>query len=258
MDNMPILDGFYNSPCFLTAEKSEGEHMRFAKEYVKKHNISTAILVFNKNINKTLFKGIKKIGEIRSGEDTRPIYAYKGVLIVAPFVGSANASAIMEELNVLGLKNYIAAGSAGLIDTNLDESKLLVVNRAIRDEGSSYFYAPPALYASTSPQLTNAITNTLKSQNIPFEIGTTWTVECFYKESKARIEKRRKQGAVAVEMECATWCAVAEHLGVNFGQILYFSDKVINEDWNRNKIGRDNVDLKNKITLLCVEISKNL
>ena len=34
-----------------------------------------------------------------------------------------------------------------------------------------------------------------------------------------------------MEMECATWCIVANYLGMEFGQFLYFSDAVTTNDW---------------------------
>ena len=33
--------------------------------------------------------------------------------------------------------------------------------------------------------------------------GTTWTTDAFYRETRAKVEARKRMGAVCVEMECA-------------------------------------------------------
>ncbi len=260
MEDAPILDGFYESEAYLTPAKMMKVKLADAKDYVKKHKIKTAILVFSSSLNNNpeVFKDMIKIGEMQAGEDKHPLYALNGVLLTVPFVGNPNASGLMEELYEIGIRNFLAAGSAGLIDETYDESKMFVVERAIRDEGGSYHYAPPETYTYTHPDITKAIKKTFEKLNIPYECGTTWTMDSYYRESKQRIEKRKQQGAVAVEMECATWCVVAKYLGAKFGQFLYFSDKVAQNDWSQSGTHEHRLGLKNKITLLCLEIAKNI
>lgn len=258
--DIPILDGFYDSKCFLTAQKACGEKLAFAKEYIKEHNIKTALLVFNRALdqNPDFLPERVKIGEMQAGEDLHGLYAYGNVVLTVPFVGNPNASGTMEELKFLGIKNVLCAGSAGLIDENFDEEKMLIIDRAIRDEGGSYHYAPAETYTYTDEKITNAIKKTFDDMGIPYEVGTTWTFDTFYKESEERIKLRKLQGAVAVEMECATFCVVARHLGLHFGQFLFFSDKVSGETWAMKGTKEHRLGIKNKITLLCLEIAKNI
>lgn len=256
----PILDGFYDSKCYLTADKWVLDKNKNAKKYIKEHKIKTAILIFNRNLEKTpeKFGQAVKIGEMQSGEDVHGLYVIDNILLTVPFVGNPNASATLEELKALGVKNIIAAGTAGLIDDNFDDEKFLVVNRAIRDEGGSYHYMQPSRYAYTNEDITLKILEVFNEKKIPYELGTTWTFDSFFKESIARIEKRRSEGATAVEMECATWCVVAEKLGLKFGQFLFFSDKVAEEDWTRKGTTEDRLNAKDQATLLCLEIAKRL
>lgn len=256
----PIMDGFYNSKCFLTAKESVGTKLAFAKEYIKTHKIKTAILVFNRALeqNSDFLPERIKIGELQAGEDVHGLYVYNDVVVTVPFVGNANASGTIEELHYLGIRNVLCAGSAGLIDENFDDEKLLVVSSAIRDEGGSYHYAPPEIFTYTDPKITDAIKKTFDDMGIGYEIGTTWTFDTFYKESEARIAKRKSQGAVAVEMECATFCVVAKHCNMRFGQFLFFSDKVSDKMWAMKGTKEHRLGIKNKITLLCLEIAKNI
>ncbi len=261
-NDYPILDGFYDSPCFLTPEKAFKNKYDFAKEYCKNNKITTLLLPFNRNLLKNIediLPGAIEIAKVQAGEDFHPLYAYKNVLITVPFVGSPNAGCILEEISILGIKNVIATGSAGLLDENFDVSKFLVVDRAIRDEGSSYHYEKPSLYTYPSKTLTDVIENTFNKLGVQYEKGTTWTFDSFYRESKDRIALRKSQGATSVEMECATWCVVAKKLGMNFAQFLYFSDKVANNDWSKTFSDKNKKDeIRNQITMLCLEIAKNI
>ena len=258
--NTPILDGFYDSKCFLTAEKCIAYKTKETKKYIKEHGVDTAILVFNGNIEQPDFLPEKiKIGQLEFGEDYHGIYVYDNIVMFVPFVGNPNASGVMEELHYLGINKFIAAGSAGLIDGKFDPNKLFIIDKAIRDEGGSYHYLPAETYVNTDDDVTNAIKKAFDEHGISYEVGTTWTIDSLYKESEQRISKRISQGATAVEMECATWCAVAKSKGLKFGQFLFFSDIVSNNNWEwDNDYLNKSQNIKDKATLLCLEIAKKL
>ena len=260
---LPLLEKFYNEEAYLTPEKSMIGRDKFDEifTYLKTHDVKTCVLVFNRNLRDCLLEKFGEVTEIfgvQSGEDRHNIFFVENLAFVCPFVGSPNASASMEELAVLGFKNFIAAGSAGLIDGTFDVGKMLVVKDAIRDEGASYHYLQPEEEAKTNEKITKIIEQEFKMLNINFETGKTWTTDAFYRETKSLIDLRVKQGCTAVEMECATWCVVAETLGLKFGQFLFFSDKVADNDWTRKGTTEDRLNTKDQVTLLCLEIAKRI
>lgn len=63
-------------------------------------------------------------------------------------------------------------------------------------------------------------------------------------------------GAVSVEMECASWCAVAKCRNFKFSQLLYFSDLVKQDCWSRI-IKKTNAYHNNKRDLIVVMV-KNM
>ena len=77
--------------------------------------------------------------------------------------------------------------------------------------------------ALTDKTLTSIIEKTFEEKSISFEKGKVWTTDAFYRETPSAINYYIKKGAIAVEMECATWCIVANQLNLNFAQFLYFS-----------------------------------
>jgi len=164
----------------------------------------------------------------------------------------------MEDLAAIGIKNFIACGSAGLIDPNFDQSKLLVVTRAFRDEGTSYHYSDETIQATTSLSLTSTIKATLTKLGFPYELGNVWTTDGFYRETPSSIDYFKSLGARCVDMECATWCIVAQKLGLNFAQFLYFSDSVQENSWDFVGTKDSRLETKAIITKLAHQIALNI
>lgn len=244
----PILDIFYDE-ALISRDNICGHH----KEEYKAYGIDTVLYIFYKTEPEFL-KEYPIIYEYKNGSNVNKVYLYKNKFAVAlsPLGGPA-AAGLMEELGYLGLVNQFAVGSSGQINHNFPSHKLLLVQKAIRDEGTSYKYIKPSTYAYSSEYLTNIIANYLTKQGLEFEKSTTWTTDSFFRETQKTVNKRVKQGAVAVEMESASWCAVAKYRNYNFAQLLYFSDAVKQEGWNlhaHRKSLRDNLIF---LMLDCVE-----
>ena len=118
----PFNDRFFDDNVFLTADKCIGKRAILTKEYIKKHNVDTCVLTFCKDIKNALkqYGDVVELDYVNSGEDQHTIYALDNVLFTIPFVGSACAAATIEEFVSLGIKKFLACGSAGLIDDNFD------------------------------------------------------------------------------------------------------------------------------------------
>ena len=258
--NALLDEKFYKDKPFLTAPRMielSGKYVDTIK-YIKKNNITTCVFTFFRDLKDWLpsLGKVDEIGFIQAGEDRHPLYVVNGIMFTIPFVGGPNAAANMEELVAMGLKTFIACGSAGLIDHTFDGSKMLVVTDAIRDEGTSYHYVSADVLAKTDDFVTKNIEQVFKNHKMQFEVGRTWTTDAFYRETEKLIKLRLQQKCVAVEMECATWCVVAKQLGIRFGQFLYFSDAVNGVDsWTEfPKEHRDN--LRVLMTDIAYEVAK--
>ena len=103
---------------------------------------------------------------------------------------------------------------------------------AVRDEGTSYHYLPPGREVEASSAAVAAIEQTLKARGVDYLLGKTWTTDAPYRETPAKVQLRRAEGCLTVEMEAATFFAVAQFRGVQFGQLLYGGDDVSSEEWD--------------------------
>lgn len=160
-------------------------------------------------------------------------YMYKDALVVANLpAGASMGAALMEEMISLGVSRFICCGSAGLIDSGFDPHKLLVVTDALRDEGTSYHYLPAGEDAYTSPLLRADVKAALDRNGIAYAEGRVWTTDAIYRETPGRVERRRNQGCVAVDMATSALCAVSQFRGVEFAQMLYFSNHLFADVWS--------------------------
>ncbi len=207
-------------------------------------HIDTAVVFFDPNPDPNLIKDSRLLYHFIAASSRLKQYVYqdKLVLAYAPLGGPA-AGGLVEELIALGIKRVIACGSAGAIQ-DFDQSQLLVVNKAIRDEGLSYHYLKASVYVESDQVLLKMLEKGLKDMNIEFLQGTTWTTDGFFRETKNRIAKRIEQGAMAVEMENASMAAVAKYRKIQFAQILYFSDLIHNDKWSGFHLNRKQIKEK--------------
>ena len=152
--------------------------------------------------------------------------------VIHPGVGAPLAAALLEEVIALGCRKFVACGSAGVLDSEIAAGHVIVPTSAVRDEGTSYHYLPPAREVEADPRGVAAVCATLEEHAVPHLLTKTWTTDAFYRETPGKVARRRAEGCLAVEMEAAAFFAVAQFRGVVFGQILYGGDDVSGEDWD--------------------------
>lgn len=254
--DIPLLDDFYNDTAFLTPEKAMDAKVK--QDYltiVEKYNVTSAVLFWGHKPEKVQ----NIINECELIVDDIPWRSYlwkKSVLLVMLRIGAPIAAGCIEDFKYLGIKTFIAAGTSGCIVKDFDDSNVVVVNRAIRDEGTSYHYLKPSLYVDLDQDIANKLSTFLHEKGVKNVQGTTWTTDAFYRETQKRIEKRVTQGALGVEMECSALAATAKYYNLNFGQFIWFSDKVEAGDWSHLKTKEHRATVKEKLLHLALEFTK--
>lgn len=185
-----------------------------------------------------------------------PVYALevdgRPLALMHPGVGAPLAGGFMDELIALGCREFIACGGAGVLNRELVVGHLVVPHSAVRDEGTSYHYLPPSREVEPSPAAVAAIESTLRDHNIPYVSGKTWTTDGFYRETAARVARRRAEGCLTVEMEAAALFAVGQFRGVTVGQILYSGDDLSGDVWDGRE-WRDRRPIRERLFWLAAE-----
>lgn len=152
-----------------------------------------------------------------------------------PGVGAPLAAGLLDEAIARGSRKFIACGGCGVLNREIAVGHVVIPVAAVRDEGTSYHYLPPAREVEASPEGVAAIEATLQRRGVEYLLAKTWTTDGLYRETKAKAARRKAEGCVTVEMEAAAFFAVAQARRVIFAQILYGGDAVVPEGWD----GRD-------------------
>lgn len=173
--------------------------------------------------------GGKQVSTFQSATKAYPVYvvAHKGqevVLCQAP-VGAAAATQILDWLIGYGAKRIVSAGSCGALE-NFPENTFLVPAKALRDEGTSYHYAPPSRYMEVSTEARRGIERALASHGLNYQEVTSWSTDGFFRETKEKVAYRRAEGCAVVEMECSALAACAALRGAIWGEILFTADSL--------------------------------
>lgn len=159
--------------------------------------------------------------------------------ILTGAVGAPLAVGCLEEIIARGGRKFIVCGSAGVLDRSIASGHIVVPTAALRDEGTSYHYLPPSREVEPTPEAVKAIIASLKENGYRYVEGKTWTTDAFYRETRSRVERRRQEGCITVEMEAAALFAAARFRGVQLAQLLYGSDDVSGAEWDPREMGRE-------------------
>jgi len=228
-ENAPILEFDGEPEAILEPSK-----MMRPLDTMPTHGV---ICFFHDVISHFVTQGIaQEIYSLRSEMGRHPIYVHEvqgqRVALFHPGVGAPLAAGLLEEVIALGCRNLIACGGCGVLNRELAQGHLVVPIAAVRDEGTSYHYVAPSREVTPSPQAVVAIEATLQRRKVDYIRGKTWTTDAFFRETRARMARRRAEGCITVEMEAAALFAVAQFRQVQLGQILYCGDNLDGDEWD--------------------------
>lgn len=259
-EKYPILE--YDSDSATNAKEyffRQGKKDFSKLKKVNEAGIDKCILFLPRHFNqlKQYHKKCKLVYEFKSASTISPVYLYDNKLLIAlcPLGGPAVAN-LVEELEYNGIKKFISCGTCGLIDQSKDVDNFFVPTSAIRDEGLSYHYMAPSRDIKISTKFTKALCNALQYYGVNYYTGTVWTIDAIYRETPKRIKRRLKEGAIGVDMECASLAAVCKYNKCEFASLLYFSDSTDGIKWNWRFY--DKIALRSLLLDICIKAFESL
>jgi uridine phosphorylase len=133
--------------------------------------------------------------------------------IVGCAVGAPFAVLIAEELFASGCHLLVSITSAGQITPAGPPPYFVIIDRALRDEGTSYHYAAPSDYGEADPRLIATAAEALNAKGLHVMVGASWTTDAPFRETADAIAAARAKGVLAVEMEAAALYTFARAAG---------------------------------------------
>ena len=214
----------------------------------------------------TLFQKIadfldgRKIAGTKAVDGHWPVYevSYKGkrFALYKARLGAPACVGSFEDIIPMGAKRIILLGNCGVLDKSIEDCGIIIPTRAIRDEGTSYHYVPAADYIDVNKKYIPEFIDVLDEFGYPYIKGTTWTTDAFYRETRAKVNRRKEMGAICVEVECSAMQAMCDFRGVEFFQFLYAGDNLDHSTWDpRSLSGTSRLEDKEKIALLALELA---
>jgi uridine phosphorylase len=133
--------------------------------------------------------------------------------IVGCAVGAAFAVLIAEELFASGCRFLISMTSAGQLAPLRPPPYMILIERALRDEGTSYHYTAPSAFSAIDGGLLATMRDAFDDLHVPVLRGATWTTDAPFRETAEAIAAMQAKGLLAVEMEAAALYAFATARG---------------------------------------------
>lgn len=142
--------------------------------------------------------------------------------IVGCAVGASFAVLLAEQLFAAGCRFLISVTSSGQIVPKDDPPYFVLIERALRDEGTSHHYRSMSRYATLDDELGASVEEACETVSRPVYAGATWTTDAPFRETETAIEYARSEGILAVEMEAAalyTFATLREQPVVCFAHV---------------------------------------
>lgn len=199
----------------------------------------------------------EKIAELYTANGMTPVYKirYKNtdIAFYLSRVGAPACVAGFEEVVAMGTKKFVLFGSCGVLDDHKVKENIIIPVSAIRDEGTSYHYIEPSEEIEANTHSIEVLEQVLKNCGYPYIKGKTWTSDAIYRETIPAIRRRRQEGCLAVEMECASMLAVSQYRKIPFIQFLYGADNLSSDTWEIRDLELYGITSAQKYMLLAFE-----
>jgi uridine phosphorylase len=125
-------------------------------------------------------------------------------------VGASYAVLIAEQLFATGCRLLISITSSGQLRELRRPPYFVLIDKALRDEGTSYHYLPPAEFSHAPPDLLARLSGAFAGLTVPVARGAVWTTDAPFRETEQAIAAMKAKGLLAVEMEAAALYAFAQ------------------------------------------------
>ena len=203
------------------------------------------------------------IAEIRNANGRVPIYKIKyddiDIALFMSLVGASACSVEYEEVLAMGLEKLIMFGTCGVLDRSIEDLAIIIPTSAVRDEGTSYHYMKASDEIVINKKYKEEFIEILNKNNISSIMGKVWTIDAPYRETRNKVLKRKEQGCVCVDMECASINAVAQFRDKELFQFFYAADNLDTAKWDKRSLGNsDRLSEKEKIIYLALELVKKM
>lgn len=182
----------------------------------------------------------------------------KVALFLSP-VGAPACALLLEDIFALGVQRAVMFGTCGVLNKSIEDCSIIIPDKAVRDEGTSYHYAQASDEIDVNMKYTEEFIGILKDFGCSYTKGKVWTTDAFYRETREKMKVRKEQGCICVDMECSAVAAVAKFREKEVFQFFYAADNLDEDQWDMRSLENgDKLDEKDKAALLAMELAAKI
>ena len=159
----------------------------------------------------------------------------------------------------MGAERIVVFGTCGVLDRSIASCGIILPDRAVRDEGTSYHYAPASDEIAVNAKALPAMRAFFDFANVDYTVGKVWTTDAIYRETREKVARRKAEGCVCVDMECSAFAALSQFRNKPIAQFFYAADNLDSEKWDARSLGNhESVDEKYAIVELALALAAKL
>ena len=214
----------------------------------RQHQVDKCLILFSKEIHDGLLDryDCTVIGRIGACNGSTPIYSFsldgEPVAFYLSAIGSALASGFCYEVHwQTGATRFVMFGSCGSLDGEVTRGRYIVPAEAYRGEGASYYYVPPADYIGIKNA--DRVAAVFDELGAPYVRGRVWTTDSMIRETVGLVDRRKREGCIAVEMELAGVQALCDFYGLELYNFLEAGDVLAESGYDAAGLHDANHDL---------------
>ena len=210
-----------------------------------------------------LFPDAVQIAEMKTASHYFPVYQvrYKDVELALYMsgVGAPLCTSCQEEIYALGADCLVLFGTCGVLDRNIGDCAVILPTKAMRDEGTSYHYAPAGDEIQANRRYGQLFLDLMTELHLPCVHGKCWTTDSMYRETREKTARRKAAGCICVDMECASVAAVAQFRKKDALHFFYAADNLDSAEWDERSLSNfANLEEKDRIALLALEAARRI
>ena len=210
-----------------------------------------------------LFPDAEQIAEMKCASQRFPVYKvrYKDVELALYMsgVGAPLCVGSQEEIYALGVECLVLFGTCGVLDRNISDCAVILPTAAMRDEGTSYHYAPPSDEIAVNIHHGDLFLSLMEELKLPCVRGKCWTTDSMYRETREKTARRKESGCVCVDMECASVASVAQFRGKEALHFFYAADNLDSAEWDERSLSNfANLEEKDRIAMIALEAARRI
>ena len=210
-----------------------------------------------------LFPDAEQIATMKCASQTFPVYKvrYRDVELALYMsgVGAPLCVGNQEEIYALGAETLVLFGTCGVLDRAIGDCAVILPTSAMRDEGTSYHYAPPTDEIDVNVHHAALFRDLLRELNVSCVEGKCWTTDSMYRETKEKTARRKASGCVCVDMGCASVAAVAQFRNKEALHFFYAADNLDAAEWDERSLSNyANLDEKDRVAAIALEAARRI